>query len=75
MEPVTFDTWNGSRAMGLFLKRFYAHKVLCLKANVVWQVRASDFRIFYGISWKFINIELHMCTSVSKSFPKRMMPP
>jgi hypothetical protein len=30
---------------------------------------------FYGIYSKFINIELHMYTSVSKSFPKRMMPP
>jgi hypothetical protein len=25
--------------------------------------------------WKFITIEWHMFTPVSKSFPKRMMPP
>ena len=34
-----------------------------------------SFQDFYDISSKFINIELHMHTSVSKSFPKRMMPP
>jgi hypothetical protein len=35
----------------------------------------TDFWNCLLFQWKFINIELHMYTSVSKSFPKRMMPP